>query len=279
MNLLPGKGAIRLPLFITRQFLYTFIFFTAIVLVLLPLSVLTYLNFYKMLIPTERILVPTKFLARGNSLQEYLKVDPLTALPFLRLNRDLSFLVRLNLHAICRTEKSYQELDYTFQMADMPRILDTLIVNCDLRYIYVEKNKWVPYNLRYWVPPIMVDIYKLVRVDWPLVYLKGSDLVLMLQQSDPSFGFKSTAPVIVDSRKTTVDFVVEWEGIRYYMVNFYVTSFLVGVGGFWIVSSWMCVVSSLVFLGYFFSDDPPIKKEEIKQEIKQEVKQEELKQD
>ena len=42
------------------------------------------------------------------------------------------FLVRLNLNAVCRLEKSFQ-----FNFGNQT-FADDVIVNCDLRYIYVE---------------------------------------------------------------------------------------------------------------------------------------------
>lgn len=271
---LPGRGALKLPLFVTRQVLYGFILFTAIVLVLLPLSIVTYLNFYKMLIPTERIQVATKFYSGDTGIRENFthavwdrstRVDPLAVLPFVTLNQDLTFLVRLNLHAICQWEKSFQMLHYTFKLSDDRTIVDELLVNCDLRYIYVEKNRLVPYNLRYWVPPILVDIFKTVKTDWPIVYLHGSDLAEILRKLEPIFKFVDAQPILIDSRKTTIDFVVEWEGIRYYMVNFYITSFVVGAGGFWLLSSWICILSSLLFQSYFLTASD--EKVQIKKEI------------
>lgn len=265
---LPGRGAVKLPLFFTRQVLYGSIYFTAIVLVLFPLSIVTYLNFYKTLVPTERIKVPTRFLYDETSITgaKATVVDAQTLLPFVTLNEDLNFLIRLNLNAICKMEKSYQEMSYTFTLSDDVKIFDDLLVNCDLRYIYAENNWLVPYNLRYWVSPILVNIFKLVRTDWPLVYLTGKELAPLLRHMDPVFAFKYPEALIIKSRESTIDLVVEWQGIRYYLVNFYVTSFVLGAGGFWLLSSWVCVLSSLLFQSYFKGTDEEEKTVKVKME-------------
>lgn len=242
--------ALRFPLFLTRQFLYGLILFTAIFLVLIPISVVSYLNFYKMLIPAERILVATDFVNVGSEMSKYAKATRVEPRGFLQwVQPDLDYLIRLNMEAICRYEKQFQVLKYTFSI-DSVSVSDELIVNCDLRYIYVEKNNWVPYNLRYWVPPVMVDVFKTVKVDWPVIYLSGKEIINLAQQLVPVFEFEDPLPLVLDSRHTTIDFVVEWDGIRYYMSNYYLTSLVLGAGGFWLLTSWICLVSSLVVLGY-----------------------------
>lgn len=229
---------------------------TSIVLVLLPLSVVTYLNFYKTLIPTERIQIPTKLTTNGDlANSKAFVLDASEVLPFIRRNQDLQYLMRLNLNAICKLEKLYQEMEYIFRISDSSDFHDEFLVNCDSRYIYAEKNMFVPYNLRYWVPPILVDIFKLVKTDWPLIYSSGKDLYGLLQNQQPIFTFKDSSALFIDYRRSTIDLVVEWEGIRYYLVNFYITSLIIGAGGFWLLSSWICVVSSLFFQAYFQEEE------------------------
>lgn len=239
---------IKVPLFVTRQAIYTLILFFVITAILLPISIITYLNFYKMLIPTERLGVPARFLEL-NHLQTA-TINPRAVIPFLKRNSDLLFLVRLNLHSICIKEQSFHLLDYTFKL--LKSYESSLIVNCDLRYIYVEKNNWIPYNLRYWVPPILVDIFKFVKVERPLVHVTGEELLRIFSFEKPVLTFKDPKlPIIIDSSKTTLDFVIEWEGIRYYLVNYFLTSFAIGVVFFWILSSAVCILSTLFFWNYF----------------------------
>ncbi|KAM9890525.1 hypothetical protein OXX79_011366 [Metschnikowia pulcherrima] len=257
-SMLPSKNSIlRVNLFFTRQFAYVAILFAAIVGVLLPVSVITYLSFYKMLVPVERVQTPTKFAEVGPSMRPSLSTSiyATDVLPFLCHNGNLTFSVRLNLDAICKYETAHQSLSYTFEMSPQHKISDWLLVNCDSRYIYVEKNNLVPYNLRYWVPPILVDVLKLVRVDHPLLYLKGHELHTALQTSNATFTLEKMNFLFLDSRKTFIDFVIEWDGLRYYLVNYYFTSLFIGAGCFWALSSVFCVLSAFVFSHRFLSDE------------------------
>lgn len=243
----------RASLFVTRQSLYGASLFTAIVAVLLPISVVTYLNFYKMLVPVERFAVPTLFMKHtsGSAMSD---IDPLLALSFLRRNADLPFSVRINIRAVCFVEKSYHLIEYLFSLT--PEVIreNSFIINCDLRYIYVDRNTWIPYQLRYWVPPFMVDIFKTVEVDWPLLYSSGAELARLLVDQKSQILFRNTDPIIIDNAKTTLDFVIEWDGIRYYLVNFYFTSLFVGVLFFWGVSSFICMGSTLYYYSKFSED-------------------------
>lgn len=240
----------RASLFVTRQSLYGASLFTAIIAVLLPISLVTYLNFYKMLVPVERFAVPTLFLKSSSGLASS-DIDPLKALSFLRRNADLPFSVRINLRAVCFVEKSYHLIEYLFSLTPQVTRENSFIINCDLRYIYVDRNSWIPYHLRYWVPPIFVDIFKTVEVDWPLLYSTGRELAQLLHEQKSHILFRNTDPILIDNSKTTLDFVIEWNGIRYYLVNYYFTSLFVGVLIFWGISSFICMISTLYYYNKF----------------------------
>lgn len=243
----------NVPLFFTRQFLYGSIIFTSLFLVLLPSSVVTYLNFYKTMIPTERVSAPARFLSlpdqRGK--ESHLNLDHV--MPFLRQHSDLDFAVNLNLKAICRLEKLFQVLSYLFTIDPQHLYSGEFLVNCDSRYIYVAKNRWIPYNLRYWTPPVLVDILKLVLVEEPLLTMRGNELMLLLEKQTkaPVFVFDDTSAVLIDSKQSTLDFVIQWDGLRYYLVNFYWTSLIIGAGSIWVCSSFFCLLATLVSLLYF----------------------------
>lgn len=254
-----AKSVLRINLFFTRQFAYVAILFAAIVVVLLPVSLMTYFSFYKMLIPVDRVQTPTKLIETGPdtipSLETF--IDASTVLPFLQKNGNLTFLARLNLDAICRYETAYKSLSYSLDLSPEHKVKDWLLVNCDSRYIYVEKNSWVPYNLRYWVPPILVDVKKLVRVDHPLIYLKGHQFHTALLENNATFSFQKMNFLFLDPRKTRLDFVIEWDGLRYYLVNYYFTSLFIGAGCFWILSSFFCIISAIFFLQRFLQENAP----------------------
>lgn len=261
MKFMPLGPVVTVPLFFTRQFLYGAILFVSVVCVLLPASVFTYLSFYKSMIPSERISVPTKFTQQNASPQRTSTVNTAPVLPFVSEHRDLRFTVSLNLHAVCLVEKLFQMLEYEFQLPPYSS-KDDILVNCDSRYIYVEKNSWIPYNLRYWSPPILVDIMKFVNVKEKLLTLDGAEL-LMLLDGAPQFTFTNPSAILIDTKKSSIDFVIEWDGIRYYLVHFYWTSLVIGAGIIWLTSSWFCVVSALASLVYFSQDrvEEAVKKE------------------
>lgn len=241
---------VKIPLFFTRQVVYLIIVFTVVAFVLLPISIVTYLNFYKMLIPRNRMGIPMNFQSSIPGPKATVDMRPLLA--FVEQNRDLVFSIRMNLHAICTREQSFHLLSYIFLLR-WQRFESSFIVNCDLRYIYVKKNNWIPYHLRYWVPPILVDIFKMVKEDHPLAYMTGEKL-LELASSNTVFAFKDQLPLIIDPVNTSLDVVIEWVGIRYYLANYSITSFVIGVGSFWFLSTIVCMMSTLFFWNYFTSE-------------------------
>lgn len=233
------------PLFFTRHFIYTSILALSILLVLLPISIVSYLSFYKTLIPTERYSIP--FSHHSSNFAVFHSGE---AAAYANANNDLDFLVRFNLNAICKQEKSFHQLHYKFQLSEVSLSSD-YIINCDLRYIYAERNWWIPYHLRYWVPPILVDIFKLVNAEIELVDIPGEELQekLVLAQGG-KISLIDLQFLIVDWRKSSVDLVIKWTGVRYYLVEFYYTSFVIGVLAFWGASSIFCVMSALAVLSF-----------------------------
>lgn len=214
------------------------------------------------MIPTERVSVPTKFLTKPATSEKLTAIHVGSIISSLRQNSEQDFSVRLNLNAICRLEKLFQVLSYRFQLSANDVYNDEFLVNCDSRYIYVAKNRLVPYNLRYWTPPFLVDILKLVQVDETLLTMKGEDLVNVLTSGQtPTFTFLDTSAVLIDSKKSSIDFVIQWQGLRYYLVNFYWLSLFLGAGGIWVMSSFFCVITTLLSVAYFTNLDQRSKKE------------------
>lgn len=256
---LPIRLPFRLPslhevlsfnLFVSRQFAYSYIMFVAIAVVLLPTSLITYLSFYKMLVPVARLHTPIKFVKgevppAGGGRWSTAVIDNSSVLPFLMQNANFTFLVRLNMKAYCQQENAFQNLDYSLKLAGSTVQEDSFLVNCDSRYIYVEKNWWIPYNLRYWAPPILVNIFKEVLLDLPMLYLPGYRLHALLQRGDLLISLKNHYMLYLESNKTHVDFVIEWEGFRYSLVKYYYLSMFIGTGFFWILSATFCLISSL----------------------------------
>lgn len=262
--MMAATRVVEVPLFFTRQFLYSAILALTIWLVLLPISVVSYLSFYKALVPTERFSVPLSPHPEINA-RLVASFDSASAAQYVSANPDFDYLVRLNLNAICTQEKSFHRLQYDFLVAHV-NVSSEYIINCDLRYIYAEKNWWIPYHLRYWVPPIWVDILKLVNAEIDLVDIAGVDLrqsLGALNSLESALTLIGLLFLMVDWRKSSIDLVLKWTGIRYYLVEYYYTSFAIGVLMFWGACSTTCVVSALMFLTYVrskFAAPAPIKK-------------------
>lgn len=255
----PSSNLFRAPLFVTRQVLYSTILVLAICLVLLPISVVSYLSFYKTLVPTERFSIPLSSRSvdsTGNLVTAFVS-NP--AAQYVTANPDFDYLVRLNLNAICRQEKSFHQLSYGFLIAGVA-VESEHIINCDLRYIYAEKNWWIPYHLRYWVPPILVDILKLVKADIELLEVSGVALRLHLEPLHTlncSLTLVDLSFLMVDWKQSSIDLVLRWTGVRYYLVEYYYTSLVIGVLLFWGVCSTVCLASALIFLAYLRSKFAP----------------------
>lgn len=253
MLLIPSfRTSVQVPLFFTRQALYSSIYVTSIFLVLLPVSVVSYLNFYRMLIPTERIRLPTQLVDYEAT------IDGTSVLPFLQKNKDLRFVVQGSLHVVCNTENAYLTVWYDYELLKQLLYKDQVIVNCETQDMYTHNNNWVPYNLRYWVPPILTNTHRVVDVTFPIVHVTGEQLHAFVKARKQVLRLSHASGMLVDSRKTFVDFVIEWDGIRYYLVRYYFLSLAIGVFIFWVLSSWVFTLSSLACLAYFSLDSPQV---------------------
>lgn len=242
------RVVIDVPLFFTRQALYMMVIGFTVLAILLPVSVISYLNFYKMLIPTERVLLPMKFTTNRDT--QTLHLNTASILPFLRMNSDLTFLVQLGLRGEC-LRPYHGRFSYNFNMSAHEMASDSFLVNCDRRLVYVTKNMFVPYNLQDWVPPILVDIFQTFTIYESMLTMRGSDILKILS-ADP-FTTLTCKPYYDYelSRSTTLDFVIEWDGIRYYMVKYRITSLIIGVFIFWSLSTFVCSLSLLYFVARF----------------------------
>lgn len=275
MRLLPRTSDLRLlliaNLFVTRQLLTGIILFVAVFCFLLPASVITYFSFRKLLIPLERIQVPVNFLSPTDTHFKTRDIDVAAVFPYLQRNKNLTFGVNLNLHGVCKIETSHQIFSYDLELPSSSHSLarhyqDLVLVNCDSRYIYAAKNRLVPYNLRYWAPPIAVDVTKLVDMDHQVLALKGYELLELLSQEMLHITLIDMNFLFLHPQKSSVDFVVLWDGFRFYLVRYYFTSLIIGTAIFWIPSSCCCVFFAFLVLMYLKPGHEIAKPAMIKQE-------------
>lgn len=249
---------IHLPLAITRNWLYLCVYFATAFFVLLPLSIITYLNFYRILIPVSSSTLHTKFTPFHNDYRS-VSTPSDSLLRYFGLHSDLHYDINLHLKTICNTRTSeiahvrYNAFTGNHNTDENNTPLaaeDVFIINCNLRTLYFEKNHFIPYNLRNYVPPFVVDITDTRTTIIPLRKgVSGQQISGLLQKP----GAKQNVVVNVKSRSVYVDsdnsyfeFQVRWDGIRYYIYHYYFTSLVLGVGFFWAVSSLFCLISSLL---------------------------------
>lgn len=248
----------HLPLAISRNWLYLCVYAGAALIVLLPLSLVTYLNFYRILIPVSSSTLYTKFTPFHNDLRS-VSVPTDSLLRYFRLHSDLQYDVRLHLKTICNTRTSeiahvrYNTFTGNHETDEKNTALsveDVFLINCNLRTLYFEKNHLIPYNLRNYVPPFVVDITDTRTTKIALEEnVSGKELSDLLHKNGAKqaviVNIKSPS-VYVDSENSFFEFLVRWDGIRYYIYHYYLTSLVLGVSFFWAVSVFFCFVSSVI---------------------------------
>lgn len=247
------KLTFTIPLAITRQWLYILTLLISIFGVLLPISIIAYLNFYKVLIPKPITRIPLKFdpfsskevgmksLFYLNNIHEVLKEDPA-----------IKYEISLSLNIVCN-RKNYDDIyniNSAFVIGDKSVSNNSFLLNCDTRYIYNENNWFVPYRLRFWVPPLLTNIDKLINIKSPLTIITGELLLQLISEGDNTRNalVHLDKRLIVDNSNSFLELAIQWDGMRYYMLNYYFTSLFIGVLIFWIPSSFVCLASSMIVL-------------------------------
>lgn len=247
------KLKLSLPLAITRQWLYILTLLISIFGVLLPISIVAYLNFYKVLIPKPITRIPLRFdpfsykevgmksSLHLNKIYEVLKEDP-----------TIKYEIGLNLNVVCN-RKNYDDIyniNSVFSIEDKLVSNNSFLLNCDTRFIYNENNWFIPYRLRFWVPPILTNIDKLINIKSPLIMVTGKQLLELISEDERIRGalLHLDKRLIIDNNNSFLEMTVQWDGMRYYMLNYYFTSLFIGVLIFWIPSSFICLISSMIVL-------------------------------
>lgn len=242
-----------IPLAITRQWLYISTLLLSIFGILLPISIVAYLNFYKVLIPKPITRIPLRFdpfsykevgmksSLHLNNIHEVLKEDP-----------GIKYEIGLNLNVVCN-RKNYDDIyniNSAFSIEDKLVSNNSFLLNCDTRFIYNENNWFIPYRLRFWVPPILTNIDKLINIRSPLTIVTGKQLLELISENERTGEalLRLDKRLIVDNNNSFLEMTIQWDGMRYYMLNYYFTSFIVGVLIFWIPSSFICLISSMIVL-------------------------------
>lgn len=202
--------------------------------ILLPLSVITYLTFYKTLIPEPIISIPLQF---------HNQVSQVDLNPYKSQFMNLDYLVTLNIEILCNRNRN----DDVFPiMADIEvgaiQQSKQFILNCDARYIYHANNLFIPYNLRFWTFPSLSNIDKNVNIRSELVHVEGKQLLQQLHTVNDTITLTIGRDIIIDHDNTFLEFHVQYQGFRYYITKYYYRSMVVGVLIFWA----FCLITSLL---------------------------------
>lgn len=120
------------------------------------------------------------------------------------------------------------------------------ILDCDSRYSHNANNDLVPYNLRFWLPPILVNFERKLSLVLDKFISTGEDLS-KFASSPLAIQLEPIPGLIIDS--SFLSFQMEFTGFRYYIVKYRFISFLIGVIAFWSTSSALCSVTALYVLG------------------------------
>lgn len=215
---------IRIPVSVAKYLLYIAIMGISF-LVILPFSILTYLNFYQILIPNSSISVPLVY-DKTNNLYN---VD--LASIKRQFDDDLIYNLQLSLSGFClRGNYDHYIIDYSFE--DDRLNSGFFDVSCSPGFIYGKHNWFIPYNLKYWVPPMLVNDNVSINIRESITSLSSKTIKEL-----PNLKITiSSWAILFRPKYLYLDLVVEWQGIRYYLFNHYYICFFLGVGLFWLIS-------------------------------------------
>lgn len=226
------------PVSLTRNGLLVLVMIT-LVAVLLPFSVFTYLSFFKVLVPQRSIVVSLEqvrnpVLNGNRQFQGSLEA----AWPQFDLDQRNRYDVAVLLVASCQSRLS--DIHMLLSTNDKPLHRDLVPVSCNVMLIHNTNNWLVPYRLRYWVPPLLINDDNVVHVKEPFAYMDSQEIAstktLRLDLFDEP----------VHAYLASIVFEIRYQGIRFYLHRYYLTSMVFGVAFFWCISSFVCFWTSLL---------------------------------
>lgn len=207
-----------------RKWLYFMSIWFWLIGVLVPISMLAYLTFQDHSLPLEVVTVPLQFDSWG-------QITATPDLKYLKFQPELKYQVSLKLQVFCNRNRNDDifRIPTTLTLGPITKT-SHFILNCDARYLYQQNNRLVPYNLRFWVSPIFSNLNKNVRIDVPFLQADGRELTRLLRGTS-SVSITGSPPV--DDQNSYLEFLVQWDGYRYYLQKYPIVLFLYGVSVFW----------------------------------------------
>lgn len=243
------KLPIRIPLSITRKWLYLVIWFVSVI-ILLPISILIYSYFYKVLIPDSIYSIRPDISHPENTYLQFDSVKPIT-------NHEIVYDLVLKTSITCQTGnnqvhsipyKVYHEQNKQLEVWSQGQF----IYDCDIRNIYSENNWFIPFNLRYWVPPIIVNNFKTLTNVKKIGSINSKDLFKVF----PKFNERTFSGTYEGNLKIEFDyplknlievqFVTNWNGLRYYLINYSLICLVIGISFIWSLNCTICFFTSLL---------------------------------
>lgn len=237
-----SKVASTVPLAFTRYFVYTTSLVVTVLCVLLPLSVLTYWQFYVALVPQ-----PTQLIALEGHTQD---IDLTTT--SITLDHNSDYRVNIKLRAVCSSDSKGRVLQfpYTFSVrgSSTPLYTDSFFIDCDTRYIHNAHNAFVPYNLRYWLSPWLVNHAKTTDIDLRGFLINGGEAARTMKHITLQIAGGNGDYFMIDTHVSQVAFSVVYSGFRYYLVRYFYLCLVVGLLAFWTINSLVCFLTVLFYM-------------------------------
>lgn len=249
------RFSLAVPLAITRSWLYIFSLGVALLMVLLPLANLSYMKFYNSLIPqgSPRIpLNPTITRSFEDPGSTILDLSQFWSDHPYKFDKLLHYEWNLHLDIFCDVQKNGAVFKIPYKIvnvlngAERDLLVSSFILDCDSRYIHHSNNRLVPFNLRFWVPPAIVDINRSIKFNLRKLILKGGALTGDIRKIKVIFEGANFFKTNDDD--TYLQFQVKFTGFRYYLVEHFYFCYVLGVAMLWFISSFVCVLMSSYIL-------------------------------
>lgn len=226
---------------VIRRWLYILSIVTYMV-AFIPLAIISYVTFYNTLIPNPVLRIPLHFQGeKDHALHASVDLGMYKS----QFHSTLNYDVIINMEILCNRNRNddiyplFSNVEISGQSWD-----NQFILNCDARYLYHENNWFIPYNLRFWTPPVLTNINKNTNIKVKATSISTKDLDFK------DVNVNISKDIIIDNHQTFLEFHVNYQGFRFYITQYYYLSLIIGVSMFW---SFGVSVSAFACL-YFFSN-------------------------
>lgn len=251
---------ISIPLTILKSWLFTITTISSSILILLPISLITYNNYYNSLIPlNNQFKLPLKFDTndnKSNIINGFKDSDVIDS----EVNYELNF----ELYVVCKPKESLFNVDkinYQFitsnyreeQDKDEDRDKDeeifegSFILNCDPYELYSRKNYIIPYNLRFLISPYLTKISQSIIIKSKIFLIKGYELI-NLNNLQIKLNDLNSNDYLIDDNYSYLIVNIKWNGFRYYLVKYYYSCFIIGSLLFFGIMSGFSILISYIML-------------------------------